>query len=107
MNDENIVALKKQLDRGNVWVMLSLGEKVSSAGAPYDDVVPLAQALIEHAPERCVWASDWPHPVSKKQPPNDADLLELFYGYALDETMRKQILVDNPTKLFGFDPVAT
>ena len=107
VNDENIVALKKQLDRGNVWVMLSLGEKVSVAGAPYDDVVPLAQALIEHAPERCVWASDWPHPVSKKQPPNDADLLELFYRYAPDDATRKQILVDNPAELFGFEPVSS
>lgn len=101
-NDENIVALKKLLDRGNVWVMLSLGEKISQAGAPYDDVVPIAQSLIAHAPERCVWASDWPHPVSKKRPPNDADLLELFYRYVPQETLRKQILVDNPARLFGF-----
>ncbi|PJE32267.1 4-sulfomuconolactone hydrolase [Pseudooceanicola marinus] len=103
VNDENITALKKQLDRGNVWVMLSLGEKISVEGAPFDDVVPLAQTLIEHAPERCVWATDWPHPVSKNPPPNDADLLELFYRYAPDEGLRKQILVDNPAKLFGFE----
>lgn len=101
-DDVNITALKKLLDRGNFWVMLSLGEKISKTGAPWDDVVPLAQALIEHAPERCVWASDWPHPVSPKQPPNDAELLELFYCYAPDEAVQKQILVDNPAKLFGF-----
>ncbi|MAY87856.1 MAG: 2-pyrone-4,6-dicarboxylate hydrolase [Pseudooceanicola sp.] len=101
-DDVNITALKKLLDRGNFWVMLSLGEKISKTGAPWDDVVPLAQALIEHAPERCVWASDWPHPVSPKQPPNDAELLELFYRYAPDEAVQNQILVDNPAKLFGF-----
>ncbi|TMV12655.1 amidohydrolase family protein [Arenibacterium halophilum] len=101
-DDVNITALKKLLDRGNFWVMLSLGEKISKTGAPWDDVVPLAQALIAHAPERCVWASDWPHPVSPKQPPNDAELLELFYRYAPDEAVQKQILVDNPAKLFGF-----
>lgn len=78
VNDENIAAVRKMLDGGNVRVMLSLGEKISQTGAPYDDVIPIAQDLIAHAPERCVWASDWPHPVSKKQPPNDADLLELF-----------------------------
>jgi hypothetical protein len=31
---------------------------------------------------------DWPHPVSVVQPPNDADLLELFYRYAPDEAER-------------------
>ena len=102
-NDESIVALKKLLDRGNVWVMLSLGEKISQTGAPYDDVVPLAQSLIAHAPERCVWASDWPHPVSKQQPPNDADLLELFYRYAPDAALQRRILVENPARLFGFE----
>ena len=102
-NDPNLVAVKKQLDRGNVWVMVSLGEKISKTGAPFDDAVPVAQSLIAHAPERCVWATDWPHPVSKNPPPNDAELLELFYRYAPDEALRKQILVDNPARLFGFD----
>jgi 2-pyrone-4,6-dicarboxylate lactonase len=49
---------------GNFWVMLSLSEKISKVGAPWDDVVPLAQRLIEAAPDHCVWGSDWPHPVS-------------------------------------------
>jgi predicted TIM-barrel fold metal-dependent hydrolase len=83
--------------------MLSLGEKISQAGAPYDDVVPLARALIDAAPDRCVWASDWPHPVSKKPPPNDADLLELLYRYVRSEDELRRILVDNPAKLFGYE----
>jgi predicted TIM-barrel fold metal-dependent hydrolase len=49
------------------------------------------------------WASDWPHPVSVVQPPNDADLLELLYRYAPDETELRKILVTNPARLFGFD----
>ena len=102
-NDPSLKKLLELLDRGNFWVMLSLGEKVSKAGPPWDDVVPLAQRLIRHAPERVVWASDWPHPVSVKQPPNDADILELLYRYAQDEDELKRILVDNPAKLFGFD----
>ena len=73
------------LSKGNFWVMLSLGEKTSKAGPPWDDVIPIARTYIEAAPDRCVWASDWPHPVSVVQPPNDADLLELMYRYAPDE----------------------
>jgi len=101
--DPNIAKLRELLARGNFWVMLSLGEKISQAGPPYDDVVPLARALIDAAPERCVWASDWPHPVSRKPPPNDADLLELLYRYVRDEGELRRILIDNPSRLFGYE----
>lgn len=101
-SDPSLKKLLHLLDRGNFWVMLSLGEKISKQGAPWDDVVPLAQRLIRHAPERVVWASDWPHPISVKQPPNDADMLELLYHYAPDEADLRRILVDNPAELFGF-----
>ncbi|MEJ7932425.1 amidohydrolase family protein [Ramlibacter sp. AN1015] len=100
--DPNIRKLRSLLERGNFWVMLSLGEKISQAGAPYDDVVPLARALIDAAPQRCVWGSDWPHPVSKKAPPNDADLLELLYRYVRSDAELQRILVDNPSALFGY-----
>ncbi|MDP3619760.1 MAG: amidohydrolase family protein [Ramlibacter sp.] len=101
--DPSIAKIRELLDRGNFWVMLSLGEKISKLGAPYDDAVPLARALIDAAPERCVWASDWPHPVSKQQPPNDADLLELCYRYVRSDRELQAILVDNPARLFGYD----
>lgn len=100
--DPNIARLRELLQRGNFWVMLSLGEKISRAGAPFSDVVPLARALIDAAPQRCVWGSDWPHPVSKKPPPNDADILELLYSYVRGDSELQQILVDNPSRLFGY-----
>jgi len=102
-DDPNLRAVLDLLSKGNFWVMLSLGEKTSKAGAPWGDVIPIARAYIEAAPDRCVWASDWPHPVSVVQPPNDADLLELLYRYAPDEAELRKILVTNPAKLFGFD----
>ncbi|TFV74624.1 2-pyrone-4,6-dicarboxylate hydrolase [Bradyrhizobium frederickii] len=101
-SDPNLRKMLELLGKGNFWVMLSLGEKTSKAGAPYDDVIPIARAYIEAAVDRCVWASDWPHPVSVKQPPNDADLLELMYRYAPDQAELEKILVHNPAKLFGF-----
>jgi predicted TIM-barrel fold metal-dependent hydrolase len=100
--DANVQKVCELLKRGNFWVMLSLGEKISVAGAPYDDVVPIARALLDAGPDRCVWASDWPHPVSKKQPPNDADLLELFWRYVRNDDEARRVLVDNPSKLFGY-----
>jgi len=99
----NIAWLRRMMARGNVWVMLSLGEKVSRAGPPWDDVLPLARALLDAAPQRCVWGSDWPHPVSKNPPPNDADLLELLYRMVRDEAELRRVLVDNPAALFGYE----
>ena len=101
--DRNLRKVCSLLERGNFWVMLSLAEKVSKTGFPWDDVVPLAQACIEAAPDRVIWGSDWPHPVSVKQPPNEGDLLELLYRFAPDAAARRKILVDNPAQLFGFD----
>jgi predicted TIM-barrel fold metal-dependent hydrolase len=101
-DDPNLKLMLELLARGNFWVMLSLGEKTSKAGPPWDDVIPIARAYIEAAPDRCVWASDWPHPVSVVQPPNDADLFELLTRYAPDEAERHRILVTNPAQLFGF-----
>jgi predicted TIM-barrel fold metal-dependent hydrolase len=102
-NDPNLKKMLELLSKGNFWVMLSLGEKTSKKGAPYEDVIPIARTYIEAAPDRCVWASDWPHPVSVKQPPNDADLLELMYRYAPNQATLEKILVHNPAKLFGFE----
>jgi 2-pyrone-4,6-dicarboxylate lactonase len=102
-DDPNLKKMLELLSKGNFWVMLSLGEKTSKKGPPYDDVIPIARTYIEAAPDRCVWASDWPHPVSVKQPPNDADLIELMYRYAPDQATLEKILVSNPAKLFGFE----
>jgi 2-pyrone-4,6-dicarboxylate lactonase len=101
-DDPNLRKMLELLAKGNFWVMLSLGEKTSQAGPPYDDVIPIARTYIEAAPDRCVWASDWPHPVSVKQPPNDADPLELMFSYAPNDAELEKILVHNPAKLFGF-----
>ena len=93
-----------ELIRGeDFWVKISGAERISSAGAPYADAVPFAQALIEAAPGRVLWGTDWPHPNIEGVMPNDGDLMDLLALYAPDEAMRKRILADNPARLYGFD----
>lgn len=66
-------------------------------------VVPLARTLVQHAPERMLWASNWPHPsISRDAMPDDAGLLDLLADWASDEATRQHILVDNPAELYGF-----
>lgn len=103
LSDSSLDRVLGLLGEGNFWVMLSLSEKISTQGEPWDDVVPLAQTLIDAAPERCLWGSDWPHPISLKQPPNEGALMELLYRFAPDPSTLQRILVTNPARLFGFE----
>ena len=96
--------LLRLVDAGRCWVKLSAPYEVSKAGPPcYDDVGALAKALAKRAPERMVWASNWPHPsVSGKHMPDDAQLLDLLLDWVTDDAVRSRILVDNPAALYGF-----
>jgi len=95
--------LRRLLDTGRVWVKLSGPYLDTAVGAPrYTDIKPVAHALAEHAPERCVWGSDWPHPTEPNVKPDDAALLDLLHEWTLDETIRHRILVENPAALYGF-----
>jgi D-galactarolactone isomerase len=83
-------------------VKLSAPYETSKLGAPlYGDVGALAKALVRAAPERMVWATNWPH-LALKDKPDDATLLDLLLDWAGDEATRRRILVDNPASLYGF-----
>ena len=86
----------------DVWVKISCAERLSQTGAPYDDVVPFAQAVIETRPDRVLWGTDWPHPNLYKGMPDDGALVDLIPRYAPDPDIRRKLLVDNPAALYGF-----
>jgi predicted TIM-barrel fold metal-dependent hydrolase len=90
-------------ESGNCWVKLASWYRLSDCGAPYDDMAPLARALIEARPDRVLWGSNWPHPMLYEgRAPNDGELLDQFMQWAGDDATRHQILVDNPAKLYEF-----
>jgi D-galactarolactone isomerase len=92
------------VERGNCYVKLSAAYEASKVGAPsYSDVGELAKALVKTAPDRMLWASNWPHPSAPADKyPKDAGLLDLLLEWAPDEATRQKILVDNPARLYGF-----
>ncbi len=95
--------LVRQLDNGRTWVKLSAPYEVSKKGPPhFDDVGALAKVLIKAAPDRMVWASNWPHPTPGVTVPDDAVLLDMLLDWAPNEAVRRKILVDNPAVLYGF-----
>jgi len=86
----------------NFWVKVCGAERVSSMGPPFTDAVPFARKLIEAAPERILWGTDWPHPNVGKHMPNDGDLVDLFPRMAPESDLQYKILVENPVRLYGF-----
>ena len=95
-------SLLRLLDTGKVWVKLSAPYETSKTGAPtYEDVSLLARTLAEQFPERCLWASNWPHP-GREQPPSELNLYALLFSWATSDATRRRILVDNPATLYGF-----
>ena len=95
----------KLLDKDRAWVKLSGAYQDTRTGPPaYADVSKVARAYVKAAPERLIWASDWPHPTEKADAkPDDAILFELLADWAPDEAVRNQILIDNPAALYGFN----
>jgi len=84
------------------WVKVSGPERISAAGKPFDDAVPIARALIDAAPDRVLWGTDFPHP-NVKVMPNDGELVDLFARFTADEGLRRKVLVDNPARLYWSD----
>lgn len=86
----------------HVWFKLIGPYRISAQWPLYPDVAPLAQALAEAAPDRCVWGTDWPHP-NTQYIPDEGDLADALVGWLLDAELRRKVLVDNPGRLYGFD----
>jgi 2-pyrone-4,6-dicarboxylate lactonase len=82
------------------WLKLTGIYRISTARG-YADVAPMARALIEAAPDRLIWGSDYPH-LSFADRVGSVDLWNLLGKWAPDEATRRMILVDNPRRLFGF-----
>ncbi len=84
------------------WVKVCGSERVSTAGPPFTDAVPFAQAIVKAAPDRVLWGTDWPHPNIAKHMPNDGDLVDLVPQIAPDPIHRRKLLVENPARLYNF-----
>lgn len=102
ISDPAFKALLRLIDTGRVWVKLSAPYEVSRLGPPeYTDVTNLAKALVNYAPERMLWASNWPHVMTQPRP-DDHALLDLLEEWAIDQQDRHRILCTNPEEVYGF-----
>jgi predicted TIM-barrel fold metal-dependent hydrolase len=97
---------------GKFYVKISGAYRASKKTPDYEDVTPLAKALIAANADRIVWGTDWPHPNSSSgnKPTevtplfqiDDGHLLNQLAVWAPDAATRKKILVNNPGRLYQF-----
>jgi 2-pyrone-4,6-dicarboxylate lactonase len=92
-------ALLGLIAMSNCWIKVSGSERISFP--PYDAAIPFARALVEAAPDRCLWGTDFPHP-NPTHEADEADLVDLIPKFAPDPALRKKLLVDNPARLYEF-----
>ena len=107
------VADMRRLVEGGAWVKLSGSYRIST-GPDGAGVAELARTIQAMAPERMVWASDWPHTpahsgatassdtVVQYQPLDTAGLYREVADWFPDPEVRRQILEVNPSRLYGW-----
>ena len=94
-------AVLRLLRDGRVWAKLSVCRH-SSDRIAYADVRPFHDALMAANPERLLWGSDWPFISLDQSAMNAGHLIDMFDSWTTDESLRRQVLVSNPAKLYGF-----
>jgi 2-pyrone-4,6-dicarboxylate lactonase len=90
-------AMRALLSAG-AWVKLSGAFRLAPT---LEASAPIVQTLVDAAPSRCIWGSDWPHVGFWGPMPNVGDLLD-FLSQSTSPEDRDRILVANAHALYGF-----
>jgi 2-pyrone-4,6-dicarboxylate lactonase len=102
----------------NVWSKVSCPERLSVTGpkalngekdlerGAYQDVIPFAQRIVQAFPDRVLWGTDWPHPNLKDHMPDDGLLVDFIPHIAPTAELQRQLLVDNPMRLYWPEEMA-
>jgi 2-pyrone-4,6-dicarboxylate lactonase len=97
LRSEDFSALLDLLGGGHCYIKLSGAYRIAKLRG-YEYVEPVARAIVERAPDRAVWGSDWPHISYSDR--DTGELVSLLERWAPSENARRKILVENPNRLF-------
>ncbi|MBV8031435.1 MAG: amidohydrolase family protein [Betaproteobacteria bacterium] len=104
-----------RLAASGAWVKVAGADRVTQNSGRLRDAVPFIRALVEAAPSRIVWGSDWPnigfHPrkqvrdahVLAHRELDAGELLDVLIEAVPDPVLLKDVLADNPARLYGFE----
>jgi predicted TIM-barrel fold metal-dependent hydrolase len=99
-NQAAMSSILRLLNRGKCWVKL-ISYRSAIAGRTRIEMKPIISKILNAAPERCVWGTDWPHPLLDDVP-DTAELLSEFRDFISNEALQRLVLCSNPAKLYGF-----
>lgn len=104
--DPAIPVLCELLGSGDCWVTLS-GAYRLAPGLPEAQAARRLQARVEAvldaAPDRVVWGSDWPYVAPPGPVPTADDHRAVLDAWLPDPELRRRVLVDNPRRLYGWE----
>lgn len=99
VNQPPLRALLELAKLERCWIKVCGAERISMP--PYAEAVPIAHAIVEAAPDRVLWGTDFPHP-NPTHEADEADLVDLVPQFAPAAAAQQRLLVDNPARLYGF-----
>ena len=102
LDQPGFAALLDLIRRGNTWVKISSGFRFEEP--PYPQFSRFVRALAEARPDRLLWGTDWPHVALWDRPMvQTTDTLDWLWDIGFDADMRRQVLVETPAQLYGFE----
>jgi 2-pyrone-4,6-dicarboxylate lactonase len=100
LTSDDFNKLLRLLEKGRAWLKLSAPYRIAK-GRGYRSIEHLAKGIVNARPDRAIWGTDWPHLTDGSR--DSGELVNLLLDWIPDEQTRRQVLVDNPAKLFSFD----
>jgi len=88
------------LRQENVWIKVSGVDRITKGRLDAPEAKTVLQRLLEAAPKRAIWGTDWPHPNLTYPVPKDDALLSWFGSAVGDEAMLRAVLSENPSSLY-------
>lgn len=99
VDDGAFQALLDLLSTGSIWIKLTHARVTRLARRDASDVRPYFDTLCRRNPQRLIWGSDWPYIALDDDLPSVGEQIDQFDAWT-DESLRQQVFVDNPQRLY-------
>jgi 2-pyrone-4,6-dicarboxylate lactonase len=100
-SEAQLTCLCELLENPIFWVKLSGADRLVERCDDLRVAASAMRAMLQAAPDRCVWGLDWPH-VNLPKKRTDLALAELLFEAVEDDSMLRRVLIENPARLYDF-----
>jgi 2-pyrone-4,6-dicarboxylate lactonase len=99
VNNPVFQSFLSMLGDGDHWTKMT-PIRLTKDDSSYEIIRPFHDALLKAAPDRALFASDWPFISMAEDPGRTRWLVDLFDRWTPDRTLRDKIFVENPSRLY-------